>query len=72
MHEANEDARTTESGDTLELCHHRFGHLNAKALKQMAKQGKVKGMPITSDSNFTDCKICIQGKPGRDPGNCAL
>lgn len=66
--EAEEEARTTtEAGDPRKLWHQRFGHLNDKALKQMSKEGKVKGMIPTPEGELPPCDICIQGKLASTP-----
>ena len=61
--EPEEDLRTTsERTNNVRLRLESFGYLNNKALQQMAKDGKVKGMMPPPAGILFECETCIQGK----------
>nr|GEU68375.1 copia-type polyprotein [Tanacetum cinerariifolium] len=56
----------TRVEDETQLWHSRIGHLNYKALRTLAENGMVDGMPTIKNTQEL-CSHCLVGKQQRDP-----
>ncbi|GKB83567.1 putative RNA-directed DNA polymerase [Tanacetum coccineum] len=56
----------TRVEDETQLWHSRFGHLHYKALRTLAENGMVEGMPTINNTQEV-CSHCLVGKQQRDP-----
>ena len=57
---------STSTTSTDNLWHTRYGHLNQRAMEEMAKKNLVKGFNY-SGSKLEVCEPCINGKNHRQP-----
>lgn len=48
--------------NSIEDWHIRMGHLNIKFLKEAVKSGSVLGINLSGKDDFSECRVCLQGK----------
>ena len=58
---------STEFKTDVDLWHARLGHLNARDLATLAKDGNANGLKIKTTINEIKCKSCISGKMSNIP-----
>src|ERR1700761_512114 len=59
---------TSESIETWDSLHKKYGHLSISSLEKLVKGNLIQGLTISPDSPpFTQCEACIQAKQHRQP-----
>ncbi len=53
--------------ETVNIWHHRLGHVNNAVIKKMDAAGVVDGLQLTRSGDDTICEGCIYGKHHRQP-----